>query len=256
MHGVLSLYTADPDHFRSEGEMDLLLSVGEQIGGVIENAHLREQAERLMVADERNRLARALHDSVTQSLYSVPLFAEAGRNLSEAEAYERASHYFDDVLQTGQQALKEMRLLVHNLRPSALEQDGLVRALQHRLNAVEGRAGIRHQLFVEENLSLSAELEEALYHISQEALNNSIKHAFASEVTVHLNESDDEQVVLKVCDNGQGFDAETAVTSGGLGLISIRERVSLLGGTVTFQSTPQAGTIVSVQIPKSVKHKT
>ena len=254
-HGVLSLFTSEPDSFYSQGEMDLLLSVGEQIGGVIENTYLREQAEKLMVADERNRLARALHDSVTQSLYSVTLFAEAGRNLAESGAYDRASQYFDDVLQTGQQALKEMRLLVHNLRPSALEQDGLEHALQHRLNAVEGRAGIRHQLQVEDSLALTADLEEALYHISQEILNNSIKHAFASEVTVHLHQTDDEQVILKISDNGQGFEPQTTVTSGGLGLTSIRERVALLGGTVIYQSAPEQGTTVIVCVPKTVKRK-
>jgi signal transduction histidine kinase len=233
--------------------MDLLLSVGEQIGGVFESAHLRAQAERLAVAEERNRLARALHDSVTQSLYSVTLFAEAGRNLAQTQAYQRASQYFDDVLQTGQQALKEMRLLVHNLRPSALEQEGLVRALQHRLNAVEGRAGIHHQLIVADDLKLPAEIEEALYHISQEALNNAIKHAFASEVTVEISQPDNDWVELHICDNGQGFDAETAAANGGLGLTSIRERVALLGGTVTYESAAEQGTRIVVQLPVSRK---
>lgn len=249
IQGVLSLFTADVSDLYRQEEIDLLLSVGEQIGGVVESAHLREQAERLAVAEERNRLARALHDSVTQSLYSVTLFAEAGRNLAQEEAYKRASHYFDDVLQTGQQALKEMRLLVHNLRPSALEQDGLVQALQHRLNAVEGRAGIQHQLIVDEVLSLPATIEEALYHISQEALNNAIKHAFASEVTVEISQSEAGRVELEICDNGQGFEPETALASGGLGLTSIHERVALLGGTVTYESVPEGGTRIMVQLP-------
>lgn len=248
VQGVLSLFPTEVNYFDKQEELDLLLSVGEQIGGVVESATLREQAERLAVSEERNRLARALHDSVTQSLYSVTLFAEAGRNLAEAEAYQRASHYFDDVLQTGQQALKEMRLLVHNLRPSALEQDGLVRALQHRLNAVESRAGVHHQLIVEDDLNLPANIEEALYHISQEVLNNAIKHAFASEVTMQISQ-DDDWVELEIYDNGQGFDPETAVTSGGLGLTSIQERVALLGGTVIYESTPEEGTKVVVQLP-------
>jgi signal transduction histidine kinase len=249
IQGVLSLFTADANDFYKQEEMDLLLSVGEQIGGVVESAHLRQQAERLAIAEERNRLARALHDSVTQSLYSVTLFAEAGRKLAEAEAHQRASSYFDDVLQTGQQALKEMRLLVHNLRPSALAQEGLVRALQHRLNAVEGRAGIHHQLIVADDLNLTAELEEALYHISQEALNNAIKHAFASEVLVQISQTEDGWVTLQICDNGQGFDSETAVDSGGLGLTSINERVALLGGTVIYESAARQGTQVVVQLP-------
>jgi signal transduction histidine kinase len=251
VQGVLSLFTTETNQFHKQEEMDLLLSVGEQIGGVVESTYLRAQAERLAVAEERNRLARALHDSVTQSLYSVTLFAEAGRNLAQAEAHKRASRYFDDVLQTSQQALKEMRLLVHNLRPSALEQEGLIRALQHRLNAVEGRAGIHHQLIVADDLRLPADTEEALYHISQEALNNAIKHAFASEVTVQISQADDGWVELQICDNGQGFEPEAAVTSGGLGLTSIHERVALLGGTVIFQSAPEQGTRIVVQLPVS-----
>jgi signal transduction histidine kinase len=91
-------------------------------------------------------------------------------------------------------------------------------------------------------------MEEALYHISQEVLNNAIKHAFASEVTVQISQ-DDGWVELEICDNGQGFEPKTAVTSGGLGLTSIHERVALLGGTVTYESTPEEGTRIVVQLP-------
>lgn len=249
VRGVLTVWGDDLSRYAAQEEMELLASVGEQLGVVVENTRLRQQAEQLMVLEERNRLARELHDSVTQSLYSVTLFAEAGRNLTQAGEFERAGQLFSDVLETGQQALKEMRLLVHKLRPSVLEKEGLIRALQHRLNAVEGRAGVRNHLVVEGSLDISSEVEEALYHVVQEALNNMIKHASASEVKVFLKQDADSNITLTVMDNGVGFDIETAVSGSGLGLISMRERIENLGGTITYHASIGQGTEVQVHLP-------
>jgi PAS domain S-box-containing protein len=248
--GVLTVLTRDLTHHTAEEEIELVESVAEEIGIVVENAHLRQRAEKLMVLEERNRLARELHDSVTQSLYGVTLFAEAGLNLADAGKLESAGQLFDEVLKTGQQALKEMRLLVHKLRPSVLEKEGLVRALRHRLNAVEGRAGVKSQLIVEETGEMAPDLEEALYHISQEALNNAIKHAAASSVEVRLWQNAGDEIELIVIDDGQGFDLEAAAEAGGLGLTSIRERASRLGGTCEVKSAPGTGTTVRVCFPR------
>jgi signal transduction histidine kinase len=141
-----------------------------------------------------------------------------------------------------------MRLLIHKLRPAVLQEEGLARALQQRLKAVEGRSGIEHELFVEGDLALSPRLEEALYHVSQEALNNSLKHARASKVIVRLCR-DEGQVVLEVCDNGRGFDPEKAASSTGIGLKSMHERIEACGGSVNLQSTLGAGTTVNVRVP-------
>lgn len=241
--GTLSVLGQDPAQLGDE-EVDLLASIGEGIGIVVENARLRRHSERLLVVQERNRLARELHDSVTQSLYSLTLFAEAGRRRAKAGNDEEAADYFSQIGETGQQALKEMRLLVHRLRPSILSKESLVRALQHRLNSVEGRAGVRHTLIVEEEIRLSPALENAVYQIAQEALNNALKHAMASEVTVHLSIVDDQQVVLLVEDNGRGFDAGTAAESDGMGLTSMQERTEMFDGQLTIQSVPGQGTTV------------
>jgi PAS domain S-box-containing protein len=251
VRGVLTVLGDTPSRYTAVEEMELLSSVGEQLGVVVENARLRQQAEQLMVLEERNRLARELHDSVTQSLYSVTLFAEAGSNLTEVGEYERAGQLFKDVLETGQQALKEMRLLVHKLRPSLLEKEGLIRALQHRLNAVEGRAGVKNQLIVEGKPVMKAEVEEAFYHVAQEALNNAIKHAIAGEVRIYLRQVEDDSVELVVTDNGKGFDPETAAEGGGLGLTSMRERIENLGGDLTIQSSIAQGTKVQARLPVS-----
>ncbi|MCA9970151.1 MAG: PAS domain S-box protein, partial [Anaerolineales bacterium] len=193
--GVLSLI-GRKGALISEDEVDLLVAVGRQMGSAIETARLRQQEGFLMVLQERNRLARDLHDSVTQSLYSVVLFAEAGRRKLTAGQIEQATAYLERVNDTGQQALKEMRLFIHKLRPSALQEEGLARALQQRLKAVEGRSGIDHDLIVEGDIDLPPRLEEALFHISQEALNNSLKHARANKVRVRLA-ADGQQVEME-----------------------------------------------------------
>ena len=251
IYGVLSVLAEEPARFTAQDELDLLLSVGEQIGVVVENARLHQQAEQLMIIEERNRLARELHDSVTQSLYSLTLFAEAGRRMLEREDWEQAAVYLSQVAETSRQSLKEMRLLVHRLRPTVLAEEGLVRAIQHRLSAVEGRAGIMHRFSVEGNIDPDPALEEALYYIAQEALNNALKHAMASEVIVELRADEAGAIHLRVADNGRGFDTDAVSASGGLGLTSMRERADLVGGTVAYHSTQGEGTTVCARFESS-----
>jgi len=200
----------------------------------------------LAVLEERNRLARELHDSVTQALYSLTLFAEAGIRFAESGDLAQGTHYMGRVSETSQQALKEMRLLVYELRPLALEREGLVGALTHRLDAVERRAGVDPQLIMDEPLELPARLEEELYRIAQEALNNSLKHAAASTVIVRIT-TEEGQVALEVEDNGQGFDP--AAGTGGMGLNNIRDRAERLGGSAVVVSSPGEGTKVRVKVP-------
>ncbi|MCB9419878.1 MAG: PAS domain S-box protein [Ardenticatenaceae bacterium] len=245
--GILSLVGSNASQFADE-EMDILAAVGRQIGSAIETARLRQQEGHLMVLQERNRLARDLHDSVTQSLYSVVLFAEAGRRKLEANQIDQAATYLGRVNDTSQQALKEMRLFIHKLRPLALQEEGLTRAIQQRLKAVEGRSGIDHEFIVEGNLDLPPRLEETLYHISQEALNNSLKHARAKKVSVRLA-CNEQQVEMVISDDGRGFEVDTAVSSDGIGLKSMRERVEAFNGTVTLQSEPGQGTTVKIVLP-------
>ncbi len=249
IYGVLSIMANDESRFTAEEEIDLLVSVGEQIGVVVENAQLRQQAEQLMIVEERNRLARELHDSVTQLLYSVTLFAEAGRRMIAEGQTKPAAAYLAEVSETGRQALKEMRLLVHRLRPSVLAEEGLARAIQHRLNAVEGRAGVVSHLTIKGNLDLSPMFEETLYYITQEALNNALKHATATEVVVNLRAYDDGHIDLEINDNGRGFELDTVLETGGLGLTSMRERAELFGGSLTCNSSSGQGTTIHAQFP-------
>jgi signal transduction histidine kinase len=162
-----------------------------------------------------------------------------------------AEKYLVDLGEIAQQALKEMRLLVYQLRPAILEQEGLVGALQQRLDAVERRSSIETRLLVDEALELPALVEEGLYRIVQEALNNTLKHASATCVTVHIHVQHG-QLGLEVIDNGRGFDHDGMSYTGGLGLVSMKERAEKLGGLFTVLSKPGEGTTikVSVKIPQ------
>jgi signal transduction histidine kinase len=185
---------------------------------------------------------------VTQSLYSSTLLAEAGQRLAKDGQVEPVEGYLTRLGEITQQALKEMRLLVYQLRPLALSDVGLVGALQQRLDAVERRAGVDARLEVEGDVELPPGMEEELYRISQEALNNALKHAQPTTVVVIIR-TDGRSVDLEVVDDGRGFDPTALGSEGGMGLASMRERVERLKGVLSFDSSPGRGTIVKVTVP-------
>ena len=214
-------------------------------------AELAQRAAADAVIEERNRLARELHDSVTQSLHGSTLMAEAGQRLAAAGDLERAKGYLTRLGEISQQALKEMRLLVYELRPLALAEVSLTEALQQRLDAVERRAGVDVQLLVDDDIDLPDAIEEALYRIAQEALNNALKHSSPTlvEVVIHVTGIPPEKhVTLEVSDNGIGFDINTLDGQGGIGLASMKERAENLGGNLVVHSSPGEGTQVKATI--------
>ncbi len=156
--------------------------------------------------------------------------------------------YLSRIGEIAQQSLKEMRLLIHELHPPVLEREGLVGALRQRIDAVEKRVGIEARVLMEELIELPAPLEEGLYRIAQEALNNALKHAEAGMVTVRIR-PEDGRVVLEVADDGRGFDREEVQHGGGMGLGSMRERARQMGGVVTVLSSPGEGTTVKASVP-------
>lgn len=231
----------------SETDITFLTTVTNHAAIAVVHARLLAQTQQEAALQERQRLARELHDSVTQSLYSMTLFAEAGLRLAEAGDLEHVKGYLSRLGETAQQSLKEMRLLVYELRPSALEQEGLVGALQQRLQTVEQRAGILTQLQVEGAWDLPGVQEADLYRIVVEALNNTLKYAQATTVTVRLC-SRAEALEVEIADDGQGFDPDSVDRKGGMGLFSIRERVERLGGTLMIHSATGQGTRIHVHI--------
>ncbi|MCB0028855.1 MAG: GAF domain-containing protein [Anaerolineales bacterium] len=245
--GIMIVYAS---HFEliDQEETDLLTSLAAQLAIVIENTRLRQQADQLAVLDERNRLARELHDSVTQGLYSAALFAEASLKQAELGNQEKSQAYISEVLASSRQALKEMRLLIHKLRPSSVEKEGLAQAIEQRLKAVEERSGISYELAIARPLQLEAAIEDTLYFMATEALNNALKHAQATVIQVEIAQSE-QAVTMSIRDNGRGFDPAGAGASGGYGLTTLQERAAAQQGTLTINSTPGEGTLVQVTLP-------
>jgi len=209
---------------------------------------LVEQQMKLATIEERQRLAHDLHDSVTQSLYSLTLLAETGRRAADADNLESVSHYVGRLGKVAQQALKEMRLMIYELRPEALEQNGLVGALRQRLEAVEGRVGVKTEIHDDISVELPPAIEDALFNVASEALNNAIKHASATEIKITLSETDRE-IYVEIGDNGRGFSVEEKINSGGLGLMTMRDRAEKLNGKFEIDSKINEGTIAQVIIP-------
>ena len=244
--GVFNLGSRQFREIHAE-ERTLMAAIGQQIGVAVENAHLYRQSEETATLAERTRLARELHDSVTQSLYSVTLFAEAAASQLAAGDSLTAQEHLVDLRNTAQEALREMRLLIFELRPLALEKNGLCAALQERLEAVEGRGGMKSEFHLEGEEHLPLEVQQELYHIAQEGLNNVLKHAHANRVQVEIRISD-EAVNMTITDDGVGFNP-TQVRPGGMGLESMRARASQMGGRLTLESKPGMGTKLCACIP-------
>lgn len=249
IYGGLTLYYQVAREINPE-ELQLATTFANQAALAIENAQLREQTERSATLAERGRLARELHDSVTQSLYSVTLYAEAAARLLEGGQTAEAVSHLRELKDTAQEALREMRLLIYQLRPPELEKSGLVSAIQTRLDSVERRSGMQVEMQVEGVDNLPHPVQEELYHITQEALNNVLKHAHASRVWVSLQFLE-EQACLEVRDDGLGFDHRQASSSGGLGLAGMAERVHRVGGDLEVHSAPGEGTCIQVTVPLS-----
>lgn len=247
MVGVVLVYHREPGHYTPRHN-ELATAIARQAAVAIENAQLYEQGQHLAVLQERQRLARELHDSVSQALYGIALGARTASTLL-AKDPQRAGEPLNYVLSLAEAGLAEMRALIFELRPETLESEGLVAAMERQIAALRAR----HELEVvtdfapEPQIALPA--KEALYRVGQEAANNIVKHARATQVHVALQQKDG-RVILTVSDNGRGFDPNHDFP-GHLGLKTMRERMERLGGTLRIESRPGGGTSVQAELPLS-----
>lgn len=253
--GTLDVSREEANAFSPEDVL-LLQSLGDQVAIAVENERLYHRTLELAVHEERSRLARNLHDSVVQSLYSLNLMMSGWLEHIRSGDMTNVIANFERASEIVHQALKEMRLMVYQLNPRVLEWEGLGTALRRRLDSVENRVGIKAHLVIPENLHLPAEIEESLYHIAQEALNNALKHSHESEVDITISHQERRQngsvVILEIRDNGEGFSQETADRSG-MGLANMKHRAEEHQGTFSLISTPGEGTTVRVEIPLLVQ---
>jgi signal transduction histidine kinase len=222
------------------------MAFAQHVGSALENARLYEQAQGVAVLEERQRLARELHDSVSQVLYSIALNAASAAALRTSDP-ERAAALGRDVHELARVGLAEMRALIFELRPESLEREGLVSALHKQADAVQARHGVAVRVSSAEEPEISLAAKEALYRIAQEALQNVTKHARAQSAELALHQIGSE-VILRISDDGRGFDTDRSYP-GHLGLHSMRERAAAVGGALHIQSSHGQGTSVEARLP-------
>jgi PAS domain S-box-containing protein len=249
-YGALMLYYQQSREFNDE-DIELAKAVGDQAALAIENARLRTDAARMATVAERSRLARELHDSVSQALYGIALGTRTARELLNSSP-ERAAEPLDYVLSLVQGGLAEMRALIFELRPESLASEGLIDAFKRQVDALGTRHGLSVSFDADEEPPLSLKSKEALYRIALEAIQNTIKHARATHVRINLARTSDvsnrQCAELWIEDDGRGFDPEQSFP-GHMGLHSMRERAEGCGGTLQVISAPDAGACIRVCIP-------
>lgn len=246
--GVLRVDHQDPNRFSNE-DARLLMAFSNQAAVAIENAHLYEQAQSLASFKERQKLARDLHDSVSQALYGIALGARTATTLLDRDAVNREElqEPLEYILSLSDSALIEMRALIFELRPESLETEGLVAALNKRVEALSSRYDLIVNTDFCEEPQISLKMKEEIYRVAQEAMNNTIKHANATEIRLTLKQ-DQEWLILEVQDNGKGFNADIEYP-GHLGLHSMCERLEHQGGYCEIESAPGEGTLIRACLP-------
>jgi len=216
-----------------------LTGMAEQLQALL---HTNDELARL---EERNRLARDLHDTVKQQTYAGRMQLTAARNLLGANPGAAAGH-IDAALQLNRETQQELKLIIDELRPAALQGKGLPHALKEYANRWQEHTGIKVETVVSGERSLPLEVEQALYRVLQEALSNIARHAEADRVQLSLSMTP-ERVTLIVADNGRGFDVN-AISPSSYGLTGMQGRLSDVGGTLTLASTLSAGTTITAEV--------
>jgi PAS domain S-box-containing protein len=235
-----------------EAELTFHTVIADQAAVAVENSRLLAQAHDKARLEERQRLARDLHDSVTQALFSISLISRSAEMMIQREgSYSpQVMEKMADLRQLTQGALAEMRALIFELRPGALEEEGLLEALRKHAAAVQGREMMPVEVVQStpgDLPRLKPAVEEALYRIAQEALHNMVKHAKATRAEVTLG-SEDGWFFLRVTDDGIGFDP-SVVPAGHMGLGTMGQRAAEMGADYTIDTTPGRGTTISVRVP-------
>jgi PAS domain S-box-containing protein len=249
--GSLQVYYPDKTA-PTDDDMAFLRAVADQCTVAVDNARLMTEAQSRAGLEERQRLARDLHDSVSQALYGIALGARTAKKVLANGATSQLVEPLDYILSLAQAGMTEMRSLIFELRPESLEQEGLVAALERRLAALRDR----HELGVSASLgaepSVPLRIKETLYRIAQEALHNTVKHAHARTVRLALRTSS-QRIELEIADDGVGFDTEAAAEAraGHLGLQSMRERAEAHAGSCELHSIAGQGTMITVRLPLS-----
>jgi nitrate/nitrite-specific signal transduction histidine kinase len=240
--GSLNLSTNQSRNYPPE-QIALLKTIGQQIGVAVENAHLYEQAKQTAIAAERGRLARELHDAVTQTLFSANLIADVIPRIWRRDP-EEGMQNLEELRQLTRGALAEMRTLLLEMRPESLEQMDLKSLLTQLADAFIGRVRVPVSVDIKGNCELTHEVKIVFYRVAQEVLNNIVKHSGARQVELHL-ECQSGQMNMLIKDDGLGFDPDSIIP-GHMGIAIMRERASSIGASFTIESQVGQGTTVEL----------
>ncbi|NEB75090.1 GAF domain-containing sensor histidine kinase [Streptomyces sp. SID14478] len=233
--------------FTQEDE-ELLQILAQHAAIALTNARLYERSRELTIAEERSRLAHELHDAVSQKLFSLRLTAQAAAKLVDRDP-DRAKGELQHVVELAAEATDELRAAVVELRPAALDEDGLVATLRTQIQVLDRAHGARVTFGTGGIKALPAAQEEAMLRVAQEALHNALRHSGAERVDVTLDKHG-AGAVLRITDDGSGFDPKAIRHAGRhLGLVSMRDRSSGVGGRLTVESEPGKGTTVEMEVP-------
>ncbi|GGT66428.1 GAF domain-containing sensor histidine kinase [Streptomyces purpureus] len=232
----------------TEQDEELLGILAQHAAIALTNARLYERSRELTIAEERSRLAHELHDAVSQKLFSLRLTAQAAAALVDRDP-ARAKGELQQVARLAAEAADELRAAVVELRPAALDEDGLVATLRTHIQVLD-RAHTARVTFDSHGIrALPAAQEEAMLRVAQEALHNALRHSAADHVAVSLVRRG-QGALLSITDNGQGFEPRAVRRAGRhLGLVSMRHRASGVGGRLTVQSAPGQGTTIEMEVP-------
>jgi nitrate/nitrite-specific signal transduction histidine kinase len=240
--GFFILGKREPGKLSSE-ELSLFRSIGQQIGVAMENAHLYEQAEQTAILSERNRLARELHDAVTQTLFSANLIADVTPQIWKRDP-EEGLQSLEELRQLTRGALAEMRTLLLEMRPESLARSDLKSLLTQLADAFIGRVRVPVSLVIQGDCELAHEVKLVFYRVAQEALNNIAKHSGARQVELHL-ECQPGQLNLCIKDDGLGFEPGS-LPPGHMGIAIMRERAGSIGASLQSESHSGQGTSVEL----------
>jgi signal transduction histidine kinase len=230
----------------TDEDLQLIQELAPHAAVAIENARLFERSRELSILEERNRLARELHDSVAQTMLGAAVTAEAAlRSLDREDAGARGQ--VAQVAELVRSAVAELRALVFELRPADLEEEGLAPAIRKHADVLARVHGVRIEVDADCDRRLEPRTEQGLFRIAQEALGNAVKHADAECIRLRLALANG-TLALRVTDDGCGFEPDAAARRGRLGLVSMRERADRLGGALVIESAPGAGTSVSLDV--------
>ncbi|EST37771.1 diguanylate cyclase [Streptomycetaceae bacterium MP113-05] len=232
----------------TEADEELLGLLAQHAAIALSNARLYERSRELTIVGERSRIAHELHDAVSQKLFSLRLTAQAAAALVDRDP-ARARDEMHEVARLAAEAADELRAAVVELRPAALDDDGLVATLRTQVQVLDRAHTARVTFAVSGVRALPAAQEEAVLRVAQEALHNALRHACARSVRVTL-ERRGPGAVLRVSDDGSGFEPKSVRRAGRhLGLVSMRDRAGGAGGRLTVVSAPGEGTVIELEVP-------